>query len=222
MNGVKTLITVDEFYDNPYEVRKFALTAGYPVPHEGKTYPGRNSEKSYYPEWMDQKISEIAGEPLELNPGQMNGTFRVSLAGDTYKQDIHSDMFHTDDPADGNQWAGVLYLTAPEYCVDENGNPYSGTKLWRHKRLGWERVPMNQEEGAKFGYTNYTMLRDDVIEGDGIDRSKWTETANVGMVFNRLTMFRPWMFHSAGIADGLGDNLINGRLVQVFFWRRKK
>lgn len=222
MNGVTTLITVDEFYDNPMEVRKFALSAGYPKPHEGKTYPGRNSEKSYYPDWMDEKISQIVGEPLELSPGQMNGGFRVSLEGDEYKQDIHSDMFHVADPTDSNTWAGVLYLSDPQFCVDGDGNQYSGTKLWRHKRLGWERIPITREEGTKFGYDNYTKLRDEVIEGDGIDRSKWVETADVKMAFNRLVMFRPWMFHSAGVPDGIGNNLMNGRMVQIFFWRRKK
>ena len=214
--GITTLFTVDEFYDNPWEIRKFALTAGYPQPPAGTTYPGRNSEKSYYPEWMDEKISSIVGEPVELSPGQMNGGFRVSLKGDTYEQDIHV------DPVSENLYAGVLYLSDPEYCIDKNGNQYSGTKLWRHRELGWERVPITPEEGEKFGFTSYDQLRREVIERDGIDRSKWVETADVKMAFNRMIIFRPWMWHSAGVPDGIGDNLLNGRLVQIFFWRRKK
>lgn len=213
--GVKTLITVDEFYDNPDEVRKIALTAQYPKPPAEKTYPGRNSVESYYPEWMDQQISTLVGEDLELTPNQMNGNFRVSFEGDSYKQDIHIDAI------DENLWAGVLYLSDPQHCIDTNGNHYSGTKLWRHKELGWERVPLNPEEGAKFGFTTYEQLRNEIIEGDGIDRSKWVETADVKMKYNRLIMFRPWMFHSAGVADGIGNNLLNGRLVQIFFWRKK-
>jgi hypothetical protein len=220
--GVTTLFTIDEFYENPVEVRKFALTAGYPKPHDGATYPGRNSEKSFYPEWMDDKISNIVGEPVELSPGQMNGGFRISLSGDTYKQDIHTDMFHVDDPNDHNLYAGVLYLSDPKDCIGKNGELVSGTKLWRHKELGWERVPLTPEEGAKFGFTSYSQIHDQVIEGDGVDRSKWYETADVKMAFNRMAIFRPWMFHSAGVNDGFGDNLLNGRLVQIFFWRRKR
>lgn len=216
--GLSTLITVDEFYDDPDEVRKFALTSNYPKPSHEKTYPGRNSEETYYPEWMDQKISEYAGEDLELTPNQMNGNFRVSLQGDTYKQDIHVDAIGQN----GNIWAGVLYLSEPKDCVDKYGNTISGTKLWRHKELGWERLPVSPEEGAQFGFTSYDQLRSEVIEKDGVDRSKWVETADVKMAYNRLIMFRPWMWHSAGVPDGLGSNLLNGRLVQIFFWRMKQ
>ena len=37
----------DYFYDNPEEVRNFALKAEYPKQIDEYTYPGRNSEESY-------------------------------------------------------------------------------------------------------------------------------------------------------------------------------
>ena len=40
------------------------------------------------------------------------------------------------------------------------------------------------------------------------------------MRFNRLVLFRPLLWHSAG--DGFGDSLANGRLVQLFFLRRAR
>lgn len=213
--AVTTVITVDEFYDNPDEVRNYALSLKYPKPPATTTYPGRNSDGSFYPDWMDDKISNIVGEDLTLSEGQMNGGFRMSLAGDSYKQDIHV------DPVSANLWAGVLYLSKPEHCVDEEGYPYPGTITWRHKTLGWERVPLNPEEGAKFGFETYTKLHDEVIEKDGIDRSKWVPTNTVYMKYNRLIIFRPWIWHSAGVPDGIGDNALNGRLSQIFFWRKK-
>ena len=41
------IIVVDDFHPNPEEIRQAALTAGYPEPEGGYTYPGRNSEKNY-------------------------------------------------------------------------------------------------------------------------------------------------------------------------------
>ena len=46
----QNIIVVDDFYSNPEEVRDFALNAGFPDPGEDYTYPGRNSDGSYYSE----------------------------------------------------------------------------------------------------------------------------------------------------------------------------
>ena len=41
------IIVIDDFYDNPDEIRQFGLNAGYPDPDDGNTYPGKNSAKNY-------------------------------------------------------------------------------------------------------------------------------------------------------------------------------
>ena len=38
----QNIIIVDNFYENPYEVRQYALNLEYPQPQDGYTYPGRN------------------------------------------------------------------------------------------------------------------------------------------------------------------------------------
>ena len=45
------IVIVDDFLDDPYQMRMNALTANYPIP-ESHTYPGKNSDKSYLTEDM--------------------------------------------------------------------------------------------------------------------------------------------------------------------------
>ena len=44
----RNIIVVDDFYDDPDEVRNFGLTAEYPDPGENYTYPGKNSRLGFY------------------------------------------------------------------------------------------------------------------------------------------------------------------------------
>ena len=45
----------------------------------------------------------------------------------------------------------------------------------------------------------------------------WERTLFVSMKFNRLVLFRSWMFHAGG--QDFGDAIENGRFVQLFFWQ---
>ena len=52
----QNIIVVDDFYSNPEEVRNFALNAEFPDPGDDYTYPGRNSEGSYYSEEIHKSL----------------------------------------------------------------------------------------------------------------------------------------------------------------------
>ena len=104
-------------------------------------------------------------------------------------------------------WAGVLYLTPTVH-------PTGGTKFWKHTATGWEKAPTN-EEGAEHGLqTHQDMVQFFNIEGK--DESRWTELDNIAFKYNRLVMFRPWMWHSNG--DWFGITHEDARLVQLFFF----
>ena len=108
----QNVIVIDDFYSNPDEVRKFALSVPYPEPEGEYTYPGKNSDGSWYPDEVHKKFEDVAKE--KLIPADKNGYFRISLEGVTHKQDIHV------DPA--WEWGAVLYLSDPKDCVDEGWN----------------------------------------------------------------------------------------------------
>ena len=120
----RNIIVIDDFYDDPDEVRNFGLTAEYPDPGEGYTYPGKNSRLGFYNDDTHKKMESIVGAGLE--PSDPCGYFRISLEHDSLKQDVHVDP--------GWDWGGVLYVNTPEQCIDEGG-----TSFWKHKSLHWER-----------------------------------------------------------------------------------
>ena len=74
---IPNIIVIDDFYDNPDEIRQFGLTAGYPEPTDGYTYPGRNSQREYYPQELHNKFENILQQ--KLIPADPNGYFRLSL-----------------------------------------------------------------------------------------------------------------------------------------------
>lgn len=206
----KNIIVIDDFYDDPAEVRKFALSRDYPKPNK-HTYPGRNSLRSndgiFYNDDIHRKIQSAIGrqiipQNIETTGGDC-GYFRTSLAADTFEQDIHVDP--------GSDWGGVLFLNIGSQCIAE-----SGTSFWRHKKFGFERVPLTPEEGRLYGYGNYEEVRKNIIYGDGLNRDLWDRYCYVPMKYNRLVLFSPYLWHSHG--TNFGDCLENGRLVQLFFY----
>ena len=84
------IVIVDDFLDDPYQMRRNALTANYPIP-ESHTYPGKNSDKSYLTEDMLEKIQNRWGDYLVPAVGSSCGFFRSSVENDTFEQNIHID-----------------------------------------------------------------------------------------------------------------------------------
>ena len=152
----QNIITVDNFYENPYEVRQYALGLEYPQPQEGYTYPGRNSNGTFYTQEIHDKFELLLGRKLIPADCGNHGDFRLSLEQDTFQQDIHVDPIW--------EWGCVLYMNLPNQVT-----PEAGTSFWRHKKLGWERCP-EEAEARWYGYTSYEEIRKGIIYGDGLDR----------------------------------------------------
>jgi hypothetical protein len=197
----QNIIVVDDFYQNPQEVREFALKAKYPEPTDDYTYPGRNSNGSYYSQDIHQSFEKLVKEPLI--PADKNGYFRISLETATHKQDIHVDPSW--------EWGAVIYMSAPEDCIDEGG-----TSFWKHNTLHSENIPKTDEEAQFYGYPTYKECWWTTIYGDGLDRSKWSRYFLCPMRYNRLVLFRTHLWHSHNF--NFGNTIENGRLVQLFFF----
>lgn len=201
----RNIIIADDFYDNPDEIRNIALNLEYPEQHKNSTYPGRNSSKTHYTEEAHQKVEYLLGRKVNPAPNSACGDFRISYENDSFKQFIHVDG--------GFEWGGVIFLNPPEQCVAD-----AGTSFYRHKSLRTEQVPVNSEEGAIFGYTDYQEISKSMIYGDGLDETKWDCYLTVPMVYNRIVLFRPWLWHSH--SKNFGNNINNCRLVQLLFYTK--
>ena len=192
-----SLLVVDDFYDKPDEVRKVALGCEYPS-HEGPlTFPGRNSKQKFHPPGMDKVVSNLVSENLRASraPGAYHGAFRITLAGEPSRYMVHVDPnFLT--------WVGVIYLSRAEDCT-------GGTTFYRHKEMGSDRSPLTQAELEEQGVADVAAL----LQRDGKDPERWECLMTVPMRYNRMVLYRPWLWHSAG--EAFGDRVENGRLIQL-------
>lgn len=109
---------VDAFYNNPDEVRDFALAQDFNVTGN---YPGART-KSFATDSIKETIQAIVGPQagkITYWPDGYNGAYQITTARD--RSWIHADH--------GTKWAGVVYLTP-------NAPLSSGTGFFRHKETG--------------------------------------------------------------------------------------
>lgn len=194
-----TVIIVDEFYPEPDKVREVAL--GFDYPEQEGNYPGRNSRQRLHVDGLDQAVSDILGQPVTGDMTQAHAQFRITLAADTAAYHVHVDT--------GVHWSGVAYLSLPEHCQ-------GGTDLFRHQETGTERAPMNDEELALFDAESPQEAVNRIMTADANDPSKWEKMMTLPMRFNRLVLFRPWLWHAA--SAGFGTSNEDGRLIQGLFF----
>jgi hypothetical protein len=109
---------VDGFYDNPDEVRAFALAQDFNV--KGN-FPGART-KSFNNDSVFSVLQSIVGPhagKINYFPEDYNGAYQITTARD--RSWIHAD--------NGTKWAGVVYLTP-------NAPLSSGTGFFKHKASG--------------------------------------------------------------------------------------
>ena len=195
-----TMIIVDDFMQNPHELRETALRMTYP--EQQGAFPGRNSIERMSISGLDEEVSRILGEPVKpISPPLSHGKCRITLAGDTGTGRVHTDPSH---------WSGILYLSLPEHCR-------GGTQFFRHIPTDSDRAPVTQQELAAMGFASQEEAHREIVEKDALDETKWEMTMEVPMRFNRLILLRPWLWHTAG--EGFGDRIENGRLVYLMFFQ---
>lgn len=203
----RSIIIVDDFHENPKEVRDYAIQAEYNRDPEN-TYSGFNSTTGFQEDLLQSKIESILQRPIK--PSNPFGYFRYSWET-ADEENSKLQKVHVDN---GWEFGGVCYLSTPEQLKD---NPDSGTLFARHKTLKTDSTPRTKEEAELFGYSHYDELRESIIYGDGLDLDKWSVYARVPPKFNRLILFRAWMYHSHHINFGHKDPA-QSRLVQLFFF----
>jgi|TARA_B110000879_G_scaffold196247_1_gene265694 hypothetical protein len=187
-------IIIDDFYDNPDEVREFALAQDYGV--EGnfpgnRTIPFLNDSTKNY---IAQHITPLHGEITWVTE-EYTGSFQYTTANDTSW--MHADEY--------NNWAGVLYLTP-------NAPISGGTGLFKHKETGLYKIP-------RFADGSLDQKLVDKIYEDANDITKWEMTDFIGNKYNRLVIYQGDFFHKS--LDYFGSNINNGRLFQTFFFDTK-
>lgn len=130
------LVIAENFYDNPDDVRRFALSQPFDV--QGN-YPGRRTAP-FMNDSMKAAISNLVTHSGSITNWhedcRFTGAFQLCTAQD--RTWIHADSFNT--------WAGVCYMT-PDAPVS------GGTSLYRHKATGnREKIDVDYES---YDYTKW-------------------------------------------------------------------
>ena len=162
-----SLIVIDNFYENPMEVRNFALKQEYV---EEPYYPGKRSKsyacqehKERFQKILEPFVGKIKNFPFDTD----NGKFQYSTSND--HSWIHYDNINM-------EYAAIIYLT-PDAPVE------SGTSFYQ-----FMDGTMNAHE-CKF-------MKSDFGKYDK-DMTKWKLVDKVGNVFNRLVIFDSSRYHTA-------------------------
>lgn len=180
---------VDNFYENPDEIRKFALEQNYIEGGFGRGFIGRRTEKQFLFPGLKEKFEKIIGKKItKWEDHGMNGRFQVAWSGEPL-------VYH----CDSQKWGGVLYLTpdAPYQC---------GTTLYAHKKT---KARTYYDDGWDASWKD--------TPGDPhLDRTPFEPVDVMGNVYNRLVIFDASCIHSA--SEYFGTVMKNSRLWQMFFF----
>jgi hypothetical protein len=194
---------IENFYQNPDAVRKFALGQKFTyckeVPNIEYVYPGcrtqdlSNLDKALYDKICTKLVSVFHNAEHDVMRWLITTSFQ-SVSEEYSQGVIHSDH--------NTVFAGVLYLT-PDAPLD------SGTSLFKKNKTFDE---------AKYQHAlndNDRRFRAGEIAMDTSYHSMFDEIVRVNNVYNTLIIYEGRHYHAAN--QFFGNTLKDSRLAQVFF-----
>lgn len=187
------VIVINNFLQNPDEVRELALGAEY---KQDKVYPGKRSPQETIEGPMLKVFERFIGKPIL----KMESVFQIQPVDYEEKSFIHGDP---------SEWAAVLYLNK-----DCDGKP--GTNFYRHKETGIERLKIGVD--LMFAAIENGVQPDEILAPlirDRFDPSKWDVTLSVPVKYNRLVLYSARLYHRNAVT--WGTDIHDARLVQSFF-----
>tara|TARA_A100001201_G_scaffold22881_5_gene25790 strand:+ start:171 stop:860 length:690 start_codon:yes stop_codon:yes gene_type:complete len=189
------LTVIDDFFDDPIEVKNFAESVEYNVPGE-TNYPGVISKKEIpemYPQlanWLQQKLMSIFYDQesdlswntqmdfQKITPGNFDDQFHILNRG----------IPHVDTSASSIVLAGLIYL-------NENPSPDTGTSIFcKKKGCQFYMVP---EEVVRFS-RKYHSTSDSTEFVNVAEKhlSMFEETVRVQAKFNRMVIYSADDYHA--------------------------
>lgn len=195
-----THLIIDDFFDDPLRVRNQALSMTYPPRPPKAAYPGRNADKALPLPGLDQLASTIVHERVKAADYASHCVPRIALEGDVATSNVHIDF---------NHWSAIVYLSLDEDCRD-------GTHFYRHRETGLDRAPVFPGEAEAAGFSSSRGCVKSILDADGARPDAWEGLMTIPMKFNRLAMFRGYLWHDAGHSFGATPE--TGRLILPFFF----
>lgn len=189
-----TLSIIDDLTPDAPAVRQYALECGKfeTVHHDGFDYPG-------IWRWRCPELEKLICKYPGLEEAEfLEAFFRLNREGEKATSWIHADI------GMGN-YAIVWYL---------NEQDEGGTAFWRHRALGWDRLP-DPPELARSSYSLEQVA--DLLRGDSNDEQAWDHLVTVPARFNRMIVYPTACFHSRMPKESFGSTKDDARLIYVAF-----
>ena len=186
-----TSITIDNFYDDPDEVREYALGLDY-QPEENHGAVGFRCEAGgrILPGTKELFETHLGRKIKNWSLGSTNGCFQ--WCPETTRRVYHSDQ---------TTYAGIIFLTP-------DAPPEAGLSLCRHKKY-------KIRDSSIFGKPDwYSPSRGH--KEPHTDKTPWEAVDKIGNVYNRLVLFNARHVHA--VSEYFGDQIHNSRLFQLFFF----
>jgi hypothetical protein len=198
-------ICVDEFFSDPLEVRKFALSLEFNKSPANENWPGKRTKPLYdiAPAYFENFASKLFALFYDYRKQH------ISWNVETYFQMIEPDEYGVFNTGwvhqDNHPMAGIVYLT-PDMDVD------CGTSLFKPKVPGYreKNLDIKREMYTKFQPDKAQFYLDKVTENN----DQFTKVAEFKNQFNRLVAYNATVLHAENKFYGKGHE---PRLTQVFF-----
>ena len=194
---------IENFYENPEAIRKFALAQKYTFCHERQNleyvYPGGRTKDLFD---LDSALHEKICKKLVSifhNSEYDHMRWAISTNFQSVTEEYKEGVIHTDQ---NTIFAAVLYLT-PDAPLN------SGTSLFKpNKNFNEAKYQQALDENDK-------KFRAGAIVMDTSYHSMFDEIVRVNNVYNTLILYEGRHFHAAN--QFFGNTQKNSRLAQVFF-----
>lgn len=164
----KRAFIVDNFYHDPYEVRRFALSQSYVDGGLGKPFIGKRTEQQFLFPGLKETFEEILNlKVTKWEEYGMNGRFQLNVSGEPL-------VYHCDH----QRFAAMIFLTP-------NAPPQCGTSTFMHRE-------------SRIHHISHPEIMEKVFNtGTFLDKTPYQTVDMFGNVFNRLVLFDPGCIHGA-------------------------
>lgn len=221
----KDIIIVDDFYENPIEVRQYALkelrekayrpyndepSSWFATPFkESKDCPFKSSKE------LISKLEFLIGETIDLE--HWNSTFDPYFNGEVSSKSTRWNCCFHFKPICPTEKPGNRVHT---HCVNpKNSWNNVGYKNWAGL------IYLNPLQPLNAGLMNFTHIHGKEMNNKEYmftdvpinPESRWKWVDSFGAVFNRLILERSDIPHQG--ANGFSNDLEEGRLFQTFFFK---
>ena len=186
-----TSITIDNFYDDPDEVREYALGLEY-QPEENHGAVGFRCEAG-------RRILPGTRELFEKYLGRKIKNWDVHRTNGCFQwcPETTRIVYHCDQTA----YAAIIFLTP-------DAPPEAGLSLCRHKKYKIRDNSIFQKSDWYSPNRGYKEPH--------TDQTPWERVDKIGNVYNRLVLFNAHHVHA--VSEYFGDQIHNSRLFQLFFF----